>query len=117
MVVISATDGPFSSGSPLTEHDYVAMLCQSEALIGFLSIRLTTLTGGQGVLRRGSTREVVRWRISLDPNAPWDEGYQSVEEARAELSNRAFTYAGVRYAVQWADETLTQWISVCVLSD
>lgn len=117
MVVIPAAHGPFSDGTPLAEHDYVAILCRSEVLVGFLSIRLTTLTSGQGLLRRGSTREVVRWRISLDPSIPWDEGYQSVEEARNELANEAFTYAGVQYAVQWADETLTQWISACVLSD
>lgn len=117
MVVIPATQGPFSDGPPLPEHDYVALLCRSETLIGFLSIRLTTLTSGQGVMRRPSTREVVRWRISLDPNSPWDEGYQSVEEARDELANQAFTYVGVQYAVQWADETLTQWINACVLAD
>lgn len=117
MVVIPAAHGPFSDCTPLPEHDYVALLCRSGVVSGFLSIRLTTLTSGQGVLRRGSAREVIRWRISLDPSTPWDEGYQSVEEATGELVNEAFTYAGVQYAVQWADETLTQWISACVLSD
>lgn len=117
MAVIPTVPGPFSDGTPFPEHDYLAILCRSGVLCGFLSIRLTALTSGQGVLRRGSTREVIRWRISLDPSTPWDEGYQSVEEATNELANEAFTYAGEQYAVQWVDETLAHWISAAVLSD
>lgn len=117
MVVVPTIHGPFSDGRLLAERDYAAVLCQSNSLVGFLSIRVTTMTSGQGVLRQGTTTEVVRWRISLDPNTPWDEGYQSMDEARAELMHDAFRYAGVDYAVHWADETLTKWISACVLSD
>lgn len=117
MVVILQAQGPFSRGSLIAESDYPAWLCRSGRLAGFLSIRLTTVTVGRGLLRRGATRDVIRWRASFDPRSPWDEGYQTVDEAREELAAGVFRYTGVDYSVNWADDVVGPWILSCVLGD
>lgn len=117
MVVSSAAPGPFDRGEPEPEGDYVACLLVQERLSGFLSLRRTTLRTRTKLWDPETSQDVIRWRVSLSPREPWDEGYQNIEEAQQEAALGEFTYRGTTYEVRWVGVDVADWVVELVLSD
>jgi hypothetical protein len=92
-------------------------LVEGGRLAGFIAVRRTTIRRRHGLLSSGTVEDVVRWRVALSPDKPWDEGYQELEDAERELSEAKFAYVGKDYVIQWADPDVSAWILRLVLTN
>lgn len=113
--MVGGSTPPFNDDLPPLEVDFAAELFTGPDLAGFLAVRRTTVVYGRA--RRAHSREMLRWRVALDPSEPWDEGYQDLEDAKMELSEGRFLYAGNIYVVRWAKADLAHWILELILAN
>lgn len=113
----SSEMGPLLGGRLLPEVDVAACLQRHGQLVGFLSVRRTTVKSRRGLRGPWVAREAIRWRVALDPHAPWDEGYEDIAECAKDLAQDEFVYRGDSYRLIWADPNVARWVIGLILAD
>ena len=109
MVVKFQGHNPFST-DVIAERDYVAAVDDGDQLIGWASIRKTTMTTKTSLFARAETFDAFRVRFAMSPEAPWDEAYISEQEAMAEMGKDVFAYLGREYRLTWVESDVARWI-------